>query len=141
MAPMLRHFELEIYRSAHEAALLIFELSESFPSDDDSPISPGIRGSSRAVYSGIAEAWQHRIYEAAFTSKLTRAEAKAAETQTWLRFAAERGFLPTERALSLIGVYDGIIEGLVEMIDDPEPWLLPRSDTAQASAAGDAAQN
>lgn len=82
MSPILRHFELEVYRSAHETALLIFDLSESFPSGEESPISEGVRRSSRAVYSGIDEAWEHRLYEAAFTSKLTRAEAQAAETQT-----------------------------------------------------------
>lgn len=128
MSLILRHFELELYRLAHEAALLIFDLSESFPSSEETTSPRGIRASSRAVYSGIADAWEHRLYEAAFTSKLTRAEAKAAETQAWLRFAAERGYLKQDRARALIGAYDNIIDGLVEMIDKPDPWLLPRGN-------------
>jgi four helix bundle protein len=121
----LRHFELEAFQSAHAAALLIFDLTESFPSAEESPIPNGIRQSSRAVYSGIADAWGHRLYELAFTSELIGAEAMAAETQTWLRFAAEREYLPENRASHLLALYDKIIDELIEMIANPDPWLLP----------------
>ncbi|MFQ5922178.1 MAG: four helix bundle protein, partial [Anaerolineales bacterium] len=76
----------------------------------------------------IADAWGHRLYEAAFTGKLTGAEAQAAETQTWLRFAVMRGYLERERASHMLGLYDNIIDELVRMIGDPEPWLLPRGE-------------
>lgn len=40
----------------------------------------------------------------------------------------ERAYLQSERAVNLIGTYDEIIDELVVMISDPDPWLLPRSE-------------
>ena len=125
MSPILRHFELEVYQLAHDGALLIFDISESFPTDEGSTLTNRIRRSSRAVYSGIADAWKHRLYEAAFTSRLVGAEAMAAETQTWLRFAAEQEYLQQDRAGHLLALYDRIFDELIKMIADPDPWLLP----------------
>ena len=85
----------------------------------------GLRHSSRAVYSSIADAWEHRLYESAFTSKLVGAEAMAAETQTWLRYAAERGYIEPPRGRHLLALYSRIIDKLVGMIEDPDPYLLP----------------
>lgn len=65
------------------------------------------------------------MYEAAFTSRLVGAEAMAAETQTWLRFAAEREYLQQNRAGHLLALYDRIVDELIKMIADPDPWLLP----------------
>ena len=125
MSPILRHFELDVYQLAYDGALLIFDISESFPDEEASTLTNKVRRSSRAVYSGIADAWKHRLYEAAFTSKMVGAEAKAAETQTWLRFAAERGYVQQDRCSHLLALYDRIIDELIEMIGDPDPWLLP----------------
>ncbi|GMR10002.1 MAG: hypothetical protein BMS9Abin28_0823 [Anaerolineae bacterium] len=125
MSPILRHFELDVYQLAYDGALLIFDMSEMFPADEGSTLTDRIRRSSRAVYSGIADAWGHRLYEAAFTSKLIGAEAMAAETQTWLRFAAEREYIQRNRSGHLLALYDRIIDKLIKMIADPDPWLLP----------------
>ena len=125
MSPILRHFELDVYQLAYDGALLIFDISESFPDKEDSILTDRVRQSSRGVYSGITDAWGHRLYELAFTSELIGAEAMAAETQTWLRFAAERKYLPEPRARHLLALYDRIIDELIEMIADPDPWLLP----------------
>jgi len=125
MSPILRYFELDVYQFAFDGALLIFDISESFPDDDRSILTDRVRRSSRAVYSSITDAWGHRLYEVAFTSNLVSAEAMAAETQTWLRFAAERGYLQENRANHLLALYDKIIDELIGMIADPDPWLLP----------------
>lgn len=128
MSPILRHFELDVYKLAYDAALLIFDISEAFPAEDGSALADRMRRSSRAVYSGIADAWGHRLYEAAFTGKLTGAVAQAAETQTWLRFAVMRGYLERERGTHLLALYDNIMDELVRMIGKPDPWLLPRGE-------------
>ena len=125
MSPILRHFELDVYQLAYDGALLIFDISESFPDEEVSTLTDKVRRSSRAVYSGIADAWKHRLYEAAFTSRMVGAEAKAAETQTWLRFAVERGYVQQDRSSHLLALYDRIIDDLIKMIADPDPWLLP----------------
>jgi len=128
MSPILRHFELDVYQLAYDGALLIFDISELFPAAESATLTDRIRVSSRAVYAGIAEAWGHRLYEAAFASSLIGAEAMAAETQTWLRFAAEREYIQPSRADHLLALYDRIVDELIGMIGDPDPWLLPRRD-------------
>jgi four helix bundle protein len=78
------------------------------------------------VCSNIAEAWRKRRYEAAFVSKLNDTEAEAAETQTWLHFAVECGYLTPELGVELHQTYNYIIGKLVNMITNPDPWILKR---------------
>ena len=72
--------------------------------------------------------WRKRRYEAAFVSKLNDAASKAAETQTWIRFAVECGYLSRELEQELYQTYDYIIGKLVNMIVNPMPWILRRND-------------
>ncbi len=57
MSPILRHFELDVFQLAYDGALLIFDISESFPDIEDSIPTDRVRQSSRGVYSGITDAW------------------------------------------------------------------------------------
>ena len=57
-------------------------------------------------------------------SKLTDAEAEAAETQTWLDFASECDYLSEDVKQELWQSYDHVIGKLVSMIHKPSP-LLP----------------
>jgi four helix bundle protein len=77
------------------------------------------------VCANIAEAWRKRRYEAAFQSALNHAEAEAAETQTWIAFASNCGYIADATALELTAAYDAIIGRLVNMITHPDQWLLP----------------
>ena len=120
------HEELGVYKLAFEAAMRIFELSKSFPREETYALTDQIRRSSRSVCSNIAEAWRKRRYEAAFVSKLNDAESEAAETQTWLQFAVECGYLAPEIGAELRQTYDYIIGKLVNMIINPTPWILRR---------------
>jgi len=109
------HEELDVYKLAFEAAMRIFEVSKGFPREETYALTDQIRRSSRSVCSNIAEAWRKRRYQAAFVSKLNDAEAEAAETQTWLRFAIECGYLSKELGQELHQTYDYIIGKLVNM--------------------------
>ena len=122
------HEELEVYRLAFEAAMRIFEKSKQFPIEERFSLTDQMRRSSRSVCSNIAEAWRKRRYEAAFVSKLSDAEAEAAETQTWLRFAMKCDYLAEDAANGLHLIYDNIIGKLVRMITNPYPWLLSRKE-------------
>lgn len=77
---IVRHQDLEVYRKAFEAAMLIFELSKSFSKEEIFSLTDQIRRSFRSVCANIAEAWRKRRYIAAFISKLNDAEGEAAET-------------------------------------------------------------
>ena len=90
----IRHFrELEVYLLARAGALRIFETSKSFPIEERYSLTDQIRRSSRSVCANIAEAWRKRRYPNAFISKLSDAEAEAAETQVWLEFALRCGYI------------------------------------------------
>ncbi len=120
------HEELDVYRLAFEAAMHIFQLSKKFPREETYSLMDQIRRSSRSVCSNIAEAWRKRRYEAAFVSKLNDAEAESAETQVWIRFSMECGYLSKELGEEFYQKYNQIIGKLVNMIIKPDPWLLKR---------------
>jgi four helix bundle protein len=120
-----RHQNLEVYKRAFEAAMQIFELSKRFPKEEIYSLTDQIRRSSRSVCANLAEAWRKRRYEAAFISKISDAEAEAAETQTWLEFAARCNYLETDTGKELHDEYDKIIGTLVGMINHAGSWVLP----------------
>ncbi len=120
------HTDLEVYRKAFDAAMLIFEVTKKFPKEETYSLTDQIRRSSRSVCANLAEAWRKRRYKAAFISKLSDAESEAAETQVWLQFAMSCGYLERERSASLYQTYDEIIRMLVSMINKPQSWVISR---------------
>lgn len=110
-----------------QSGIRIFEISKGFPREEMCSLTDQIRRSSRSVCANIAEAWRKRRYQAAFVNKLNDAEAEAAETQTWLRFAMDCGYLSSGVDSELYQMYDHIIGKLVNMITKPSPWILPRN--------------
>ena len=88
-----QHTELEVYKKAFGAAMMIFELSKAFPKEETYSLTDQIRRSSRSVCANLAEAWRKRRYKAAFVSKLADAESEAAETQVWIEFALKCDYL------------------------------------------------
>jgi four helix bundle protein len=95
MAEIRSFRDLNVYKSAREAARGIFEMSKTFPRDERYSLTDQIRRSSRAVNAMIAEAWAKRRYEAAFISKVNDALGEATETQSWLDHAMDSGYITT----------------------------------------------
>jgi len=121
----IRHFEdLEVYQLAFDTAMKIFEASKNFPGDERFSLTDQIRRSSRSVCANIAEAWRKRRYPKAFVSKLSDADAEAAETQVWLAFAVKCGYLDRELAGELKEVYNRVMGKLVRMLTKPEQWRI-----------------
>jgi len=79
------HEDLVIYQKAFEAAMIIFELSKQFPSEERYSLTDQIRRCSRSVCTNFAEGWRKRRYKASFVAKLNDCEGEAAETQVWLK--------------------------------------------------------
>ena len=118
------HRDLEVYRMAFEAAMMIFNLSRKFPVEERYSLTDQIRRSSRAVCANLAEAWRRRRYEGSFLLRLNDSDAEAAETQAWLEFALECGYLQADELRKLYERYDHIIGKLVTMINNPSSWLM-----------------
>ena len=121
-----QHTELEVYKKAFDAAMLIFQESKSFPKEETYSLTDQIRRSSRSVCANLAEAWRKRRYKAAFIAKLSDAESEAAETQVWLEFATKCSYLQHDRASRLDQAYDEILRMLVAMINKPQTWVISR---------------
>lgn len=118
------HEDLEMYRVAFDAAMKIFELSKRFPMEERYSLTDQIRRSSRSVCANLAEAWRKRRYLAAFIAKLSDAEAEAAETQVWLKFAVKCSYLEIPMARELYRNYNQVLGSIVNIINNPDSWLL-----------------
>ncbi len=125
MANNIRHFrELDVYKLALGAAMEIFELTKAFPSEEKYSLTDQVRRSSRSVCANIAEAWRKRRYSAAFVSKLSDAEAEAAETQVWLEISIRCGYLDQSKFAALEISSEHILGKLVIMMSHPDQWVI-----------------
>jgi four helix bundle protein len=119
-----QHTELKVYKKAFDTAMLLFEASKKFPKEEIYSLTDQVRRSSRSVCANLAEAWRKRRYNAAFVAKLSDAESEAAETQVWIDFAIECGYLQRDRGIVFSQTYDEILRMLVSMIRRPASWTL-----------------
>lgn len=125
MGNNIRHFrELDVYHLAMEAAMEIFELTKSFPPEEKYSLTDQVRRSSRSVCANVAEAWRKRRYANAFVSKLSDAEAEAAETEVWLEMAVRCHYLDQAQAKAIEQKYEHILGKLVVMMSHPEKWTI-----------------
>ncbi len=125
MAEKIRtHRDLRAYQKAFDVAMQIFEISRSFPKEETYSLTDQIRRSSRSVCANLAEAWRKRRYEKAFISRLSDAESEAAETQVWLEFAVECGYLDHDLARQFYQIYNEILATIVGMVNHPETWVI-----------------
>ena len=123
--PLIKtHENLEVYQMAFDAAMNIFELSKQFPKEERYSLTDQIRRSSRSVCANLAEAWRRRRYQGSFLLRLNDAEAEAAETQVWLKFAVKCQYLNVDTARELYRQYNKIIGSIVIIANDYKKWLL-----------------
>lgn len=115
--------DLKVYQSAYKSAMDIFRESKPFPKDERFSLTDQIRRSSRSVAANIAEGFRKRQYPNMFASKMADADAEAAETQVWLDFAFDCGYLTEKVHADLIRQYEGIGKMLGVMIQHPERFV------------------
>ena len=118
------HKDLKVYLLSFEAGMMIFHLSKTFPKEEMFSLTDQIRRSSRSVSGNIGEAFRKRKYPKLFVSKLTDSEGEAAETQIWLDYALECGYIEAKAHAELFDKYDHIISMLVNMSIKPENWTF-----------------
>ena len=118
------HKELDVYKLAFSTSMEIFHITRSFPKDEIYSLTSQILGSSRSVSANIAEAFRKRRYEKAFIAKLSDSEAEAAETQVWIDYALECGYISSIDHEKIFIDYENIIGKLVNMINHPEKWSI-----------------
>ena len=116
------HMEFEVYNLSFVTAMKIFEITKRFPKEETYSLTDQIRRSSRSVCSNLAEAFIKRRYPKSFISKLSDSESEAAETQTWLDFSLNCGYITEAEHHDLNDTYDRILGKLVTMSLHPENW-------------------
>ena len=116
--------DLDVYKLAMDGAMLIFEMTRTFPPEEKYSLTDQVRRSSRSVSANICEAWRKRRYKLSFVSKLNDAETEAAETKVWIEFAYRCKYIDKMDFENIENHYDHIIGKLVKMISHPDRWLL-----------------
>ena len=81
------------YKKSFKLAMMIFDVSKSFPIEERYSLTDHIRRSSRSVTVTITESYRKKVYPKNFLSKLTDAEAENSETQVWLDFSLACNYL------------------------------------------------
>jgi len=114
--------ELIVYKKAHKLANDIFYLSKKFPKEETYSLTDQIRRSSRSVSSNIAESWAKRKYPKSFVSKLTDSLGEEYETEDWLDYSLDCGYITPEENKGLISEYNEVRKMLISMINNPEKW-------------------
>ena len=114
--------DLKVYQLAYKLAMEIFRETKSFPPEEKYSLTDQIRRSSRSVPANIAEGYRKRRYEKMFVSKMADADGEATETQVWLDFARDCGYLSKERQDELTKSYEEVGRMLGSMIAHPEKF-------------------
>jgi four helix bundle protein len=96
--------------------LEIQEITKTFPKEEKYSLVDQIRRSSRSVPTNLAEAWKKRRYEKAFISKLIDCAGEAGETEVWLDFSKDFGYLNEKKYSELIDKYDEVNRMLYGMM-------------------------
>ena len=116
--------DLRVYNNAMEAAMKIFELSKTFPPEENNSLTDKLRCASRSVCTTIGEAWRKRIDQATFTARLNDTESLACASQVWIEFARKCGYLKDEACNELDSAYDQILGQLFKMIKESDKWTI-----------------
>ncbi len=117
---MLRgHRDLKVYQLAYKLAMEIFNLSKSFPREELYSLTDQMRRSSRSVAANIAEGFRKRRYPNMLVSKLSDSDGEATETQVWLDFAHDCGYMSQDNRDRLTAGYEEVGKMLSGMMSNP----------------------
>ncbi|HXZ44467.1 MAG TPA: four helix bundle protein [archaeon] len=116
--------ELKAYQLAYELAMDVFVLGKGWPEGERYSLTDQIRRSSRSVCTNLREAWAMRKYEAHFVSKLTDADGENSETDTWLDFCSDCGYLNELKHAELTTKCRKVGKMLGGMLSNPKPFIL-----------------
>jgi four helix bundle protein len=118
--------DLIVYQKAYSLAMDIYGISKNWPAEEKFSLIDQIRRSSRSVCTNLREAWAKRRYEAHFVSKLTDSDAENGETDTWLDFAKDCGYLSGSDHAKLSSECKEVGAMLGSIINSPQLFLLNR---------------
>lgn len=110
---------LLVYQKSFEQAMLCFQLSKQFPSEEKFDLTSQIRRSSRSVCAQVGEGYRKRKYPKYFVSKMIDADGENSETSIWLDFAVSCNYLSEEDVAKSRALNTEVGRLLNYMIDNP----------------------
>jgi len=116
--------DLKVYRLAYQLALDIHNITKKYPREEKYSLTDQIRRSSRSVPANLAEAWKKRRYEKAFVSKIVDCAGEAGETEVWLDFSTDFGYIGDDQYKELMKKYEEVNRMLSGMIDKADKFCL-----------------
>jgi four helix bundle protein len=119
---MQGHKSLKVFQMSYRLAMEIFHLTKSFPSEERYSLTDQIRRSSRSVPANIAEGYRKRQYPKMFVNKLSDSDGEGTETQVWLEFSKDCGYLSEDVCNRLLREYEEVGRMLGSMIQYPEKF-------------------
>ncbi len=111
--------DLLAYRKSFVLAMELFEISKKFPKGEQYSLTDQIRRSSRSVSANIVESYAKRRYPKHFIAKLTDSDGENLETQVWLEFSKECGYINEKEFDTLFSQTVEIAKLLHYMINNP----------------------
>ena len=114
--------DLIVYQKAYKVSMEIFYLTQSYPREETYSLTDQIRRSSRSVTANLAESWAKRRYIKVFVNKLTDSLGEALETENWLLYSKDCGYISEENFHDLMLQYDEVRKMLISMINKPEKF-------------------
>ncbi len=122
MAAINSFRDLIVYSKAYKLAMDIFEITKTFPKEERYSLTDQIRRSSRSVTANLTEAWAKRIYIRNFVSKLSDSLGEEFETEGWLDYSKDCGYIDKDDHSKLMSGYDEVRKMLISMINSPEKF-------------------
>ena len=115
--------ELTVYKKAYQLAMMVYEISKKFPTEEKFVLTSPIRRSSCSICLNLREAWAKRRYEAHFISKLTDCDGENSETDSSLGFALDCGYINKTEHIEMSKICEEIGKMLGSMIKEPNNFL------------------
>jgi len=114
--------DLIVYQKVYALTMKIFEISKTFPKEEQYSLTDQIRKSSRSVTAQIPEAWAKRKYIRSFVYKLTDSLGEEMETEGWLDYSRDCKYIDNKTHEELMAEYDEVRKMLISMINNPEKF-------------------
>ena len=121
------HRDLKVFQLAYRLAMEIFHLTKQFPKEELYSLTDQIRRSSRSVAANLAEGFRTRRYPNMLINKLTDCDGEATETQVWLDFSLDCGYMSKENHDHLTTGYEEVGRMLSSMMANPEKFAPARN--------------
>ena len=89
--------DLEVFRRAYRLSLEVHRASLEFPRIEQFALADQLRRASKSICANLAEGFAKQSYAAEYRRYLLAAIGSSDETQLWLRYCIDLGYLDEER--------------------------------------------